>query len=378
MGINLLNELIWDLDLGPVFPEKEDIKDLFYDAGLYPRDRESHKGDYGKVLVVAGSEGMAGAAILAAKAALRAGAGLCTVLAESATIPVIQTAIPEATCINRDDLLLDMDPLMPEGMESPYDYFMESINNYRAIVFGPGLGMGPDMVKFIDDICYHFTGTLVLDADGINTVSQYSELLFSIEAARCSIVITPHAGEAERLMEACEFNQANSLSSLIDEVEDYPEDQELEDNRDSRMMLMREAYEREGAFKEITEEAMDRMDTAVELALRLRTPGSSEKSMVAAVVKGANTAIAVNDGRLQYFFNTTGNPGMATGGSGDTLSGIIGGLAAQGMTAGEAAIAGVYLHGLAGDLAARELSQFSLMAGDISNYLGKAYLSLFA
>ena len=267
------------------------------------RNREIHKGDCGRILIVAGSEGMAGAAVLAARGALRAGSGLVQVAVPRELFPVVQVGVPEATCLERDFSNIDLD-------------------RYDAAAIGPGLGESESSVKAVRHMIENFDGTLVLDADGLNVVA-HNNLFVALKRRKTgSTVITPHIGEAKRLLG------------------DYFNSTEREYNA-------RALYEKTGAIS---------------------------------VLKGNATLVAT--GKEETYTNTTGNPGMATAGSGDVLTGIITGLAGQKkpdgtrFTAQEAAVCGVFVHGLAGDLAAEALGEYGLIAGDLAYYTALALKKL--
>lgn len=261
------------------------------------RRREIHKGDCGRILIVAGSEGMAGAAILACRGALRAGSGLVQAALSENLFPIVQAGVPEATCLKRDFSLIDP-------------------SRYDAAAAGPGLGEKEDGVRSVISVLERFDSTVVLDADGLNIVAHRD--LFDIVRARPNgkTIITPHNGEAERLLG---FKPGNS--------------------------------------------AEERQKAALMLA---------EKTGAITVLKGHQTVVATAEGKT--YTNTTGNPGMATAGSGDVLTGIITGLAGQKKPSGErlsaeeAAVCGVFVHGMAGDLAAEETGEYGLIAGDIAYY----------
>ena len=257
-----------------------EIRELF----LTKRVREANKGDFGRVLIVAGSKGMAGAAILCAKGALRAGAGLVTLSVPDELLQIVQTAVPEAMCISR--------ALTPE-----------QLSVYDAVAAGPGLGASAETVELVSYILENYGGRMVLDADALNVLAG-SGVTFDEDT-----VITPHPGEAARLL--------GVTASVI--------------------QARREA-------------------SAAILA---------KKYGCAAVLKGAGTLVAVTQPRLELYLNNTGNPGMATGGSGDVLTGVIASFIAQGMPVLTAAKAGVYIHGFAGDMAAAVCGEAGLIAGDL-------------
>jgi len=269
------------------------IDEKFVKNIIEKRKREIHKGDCGRLLIAAGSEGMAGAAVLSARAALRAGSGLVQIAIPEDLFPIVQTGVPEATCIERDFSKIDLD-------------------RYNAAAIGPGLGESEESVKAVREIIGRFKGPLVIDADGLNIIAR--EKLFSDLKKRKagSTVITPHWGEARRLL---------------------------------------------------GEERQDRN----EMAELLR-----EKTGAIVVLKGHKTLVATEESKT--YINTTGNPGMATAGSGDVLTGIIAALAGQRKPCGErisaeqAALCGVFIHGKAGDLAAETLGEYGLTAEDLAYY----------
>ena len=257
----------------------------FVQTIIEKREREIHKGDCGRILIVAGSHGMAGAAILAATAALRTGSGLVQVAIPKELFPIVQVGIPEATCLERDLRNLDL-------------------SLYDAIAVGPGLGQSDESIDAVKYLLANYDGKMVLDADGLNILAYNN--LFDLIKNKENIVITPHMGEARRLL---------------------------------------------GYLKE------KRKETAIELY---------NKTKAITVLKGHATVVATDNEKT--YINTTGNPGMATAGSGDVLTGIITSLLGQGKSAKEAALAGVFVHGLAGDLAAETVGEYGLIAGDIAYY----------
>ena len=257
----------------------------FVQTIIEKREKEIHKGDCGRILIVAGSHGMAGAAILAATAALRAGSGLVQVAIPSELFPIVQVGIPEATCLERDLRNIDL-------------------SLYDAIAVGPGLGQSEESIDIVKYLLANYDGKMVLDADGLNILAYNN--LFDLIKNKENVVITPHMGEARRLL---------------------------------------------GCLKE------ERKETAIELY---------KKTKAITVLKGHATVVATDNEKT--YINTTGNPGMATAGSGDVLTGIITSLLGQGKSAKEAALAGVFVHGLAGDLAAETVGEYGLIAGDIAYY----------
>ncbi|MGW8316062.1 MAG: NAD(P)H-hydrate dehydratase [Bacteroidales bacterium] len=270
---------------------KEEVHELLPERGKF-----SHKGTYGHALLIAGSYGMMGAALLAGESALRGGAGLVTLHIPRFGYPIVQTAFPEAiVSLDPSDILFSTPP---------------DLAPYSAVGIGPGLGMKHNTGKGLKHLLEITTVPLVIDADGLNLLSQHPEW---IELIPEGTVLTPHPREFDRL-----------------------------------------AGESGNAYRR-----------------HLKQREFAEKHRVIVVLKGAHTGIAAPDGR--YWFNTTGNPGMATGGSGDVLTGLLAGLLAQGIDPLEAALAGVYLHGLAGDLALKGSSEEAMIAGDITARLGAAF-----
>lgn len=263
------------------------------------RKRDIHKGDCGRVLIVAGSEGMAGAAILCARGALRSGAGLVTVALPDKLFPIIQTAQPEAMCM----------PRMLSALSGC------DVNRYDAIAIGPGIREADENERILKFLFACYEGTLIVDADGLNIVA-HKKLLQAMREGKPHTVVTPHMGEAARLL-------------------DINFEETVKRSRTETVQLVAEA-----------------------------TGGI-------AVLKGHGTLVASGNG--DTYINTTGNPGMATGGSGDVLTGVITGLAAQGFSPESAAKAGVFLHGKAGDIAADHLSEYGMIAGDIAAMLPLAF-----
>lgn len=323
------------------------------------RNKEIHKGDCGRIMIAAGSEGMAGAAILAARSALRAGSGLVRTAIPKCLFPIVQVGVPEATCMERR---------LP----------IQNLADFDAVCAGPGLGEGKESIDFVKELLISYEKTLIVDADGLNIIAHCG--LFDLLRRRADLypeqtILTPHMGEARRLLET-------------------------EDPACTAAPAAPEISAASGAGPAASAAARGRIAAAL-----------VQKTRAIIVLKGAGTLVAA-EGR-QTYTNTTGNPGMATAGSGDVLSGIITGLAGQrsqvgtgtaldfapGNPAGavpdgtavpgteatagqaakparigafEAALAGVYIHGLAGDLAARELGEYGVTAGDLALYTAYA------
>ena len=271
--------------------EEADVRSL-----IRPRGRFSHKGTYGRGLLIAGSQGMAGASVLAARACLRSGVGLLTVHVPLCNQFILQTSVPEAmTEMDADDFCFTT-PADTEG--------------YTAVAIGPGLGKAEATVAALLQQIDEADTPLVLDADALNILADHRAYLHRLPAGS---ILTPHPKELERIVGRCE-----------------------------------NSYER--------------LERARHLA---------EECHVTVVLKGAFTAVIMPEGNV--CFNPTGNPGMATGGSGDVLTGILLALLAQGYSGQDAALLGVYLHGLAGDMAAQRLGETSMNAGDLITHLPPAW-----
>lgn len=255
----------------------------------------ANKGNYGYACLIVGSYGMMGAAVLSARACLRSGVGKlnCFICKEGYTI--MQTAVPEAMCSTFGNTFIKD---------------IESLKNFDVTGIGPGIGRHLSHQQLLQKVFKNSNNPVVIDADALNVLSNYSWLYKSIPE---NSIITPHPKEFERL-----FGKSGN---------DF-----------------------------------ERMDLAIKKAKDLN---------IYIVLKGHHTLIASPDGRV--YFNSTGNAGMATAGSGDVLTGILTGLLAQQYNSLHACILGVYLHGLAGDLAADKYSQEAMMAGDIIDQLGEAF-----
>lgn len=262
---------------------------------LPERAARSHKGDFGKVLVIAGSENMSGAAYLCAKAAYRMGAGLVRILTPEENRIILQTSLPEAILST-----YQTDPFTVNGLN-------EVLSWPNAIVIGPGLGKGDHVRSLVSYVLQYSLVPIVIDADALNVIADNPNMTMHLSYKR--VIVTPHIMEMSRLTGR--------------------------------------------RWQEIRE-------TMVETAVNY-----SRKTGAVCVLKDARTV--VTDGRddERFYLNTSGNCGMATAGSGDVLSGILGALLAVNMLPMYAAMLGVYIHGLAGDEAAKRLGTYAMMAGDI-------------
>jgi len=282
--------------------------------GLPRRSADSHKGDYGKLLLIGGSCAMPGAIALSAMASLRSGAGLVTV-ATAATVHSIVAGFDP--CVMTIPLRCAANGTIAEDADS-LSQVVGPVEQYAAIVVGPGLGKSTELASLVSELYQKIRGPLIVDADGLNLLASEASGLPVPSGPR---VLTPHAGEFARLL------QNNHQGVDVDGV------------------LTRDDFEQ----------------AAVELA---------GKSQTVIALKGHTTF--VTDGLMQWH-NKTGNAGMATAGSGDVLTGVIAALIGQGMNVGDAVRFGVQVHGCAGDLAAAELGMVSMTALDIIDFLSVAF-----
>jgi ADP-dependent NAD(P)H-hydrate dehydratase len=272
---------------------------------LTPRPPDSNKGNYGRVLVVAGSRGMSGAAVLCGTAALRGGAGLVTVAVPEEILPIVAAGNP---CYLTASLPQDNEGKFSDLAEKRI-HELAKLNTVVAL--GPGVGRSAVLNQLIPNLIRTLEIPIVLDADGLNALQGQADRLNDHAAP---VILTPHPGEFARLL-GCDVPTVQAR----------------------------------------------RQELAVQFA---------EKHNLVLVLKGHGTV--VTDGRLVYQ-NRTGNPGMATGGTGDVLTGLIAALLGQGLEPFAAAQLGVYLHGLAGDLAQEDFGQVSLIASDLLTYLPQAF-----
>jgi ADP-dependent NAD(P)H-hydrate dehydratase len=276
---------------------------------LAPRVPDSHKGDYGRALLVGGSRGMSGAISLAGMAALRGGAGLVTLVVPRTIQDVVAGFNP---CYMTRSLADDGERFAP----SEVDEVLAMAANMTALALGPGLGRSEGVTQFVARLYHAVRQPMVVDADALFALAERKELIAQAAGPR---ILTPHPGEFARLTGVTPTTADAARASAAGELAS----------------------------------ASGNADTIV-------------------VLKGHRTVIT--DGQ-RVAFNTTGNPGMATGGTGDVLTGLITALVCQGLAPFDAARLGVHLHGLAGDLAAEELGQVSLTARDLVEYLPAAFAS---
>ena len=274
-----------------------------------PRDLDAHKGRFGHLLVVAGSLGKTGAAVLAGRAALRSGVGLCTIAAPASQQPIVAAQAPEY-----------MTEALPEtaaqslALEAK-DRLLELARRMDAVAIGPGLSLDPETQELARVLIRELQRPMVVDADALSALAGHLDLLRHAAGPR---VLTPHPGEMARM-----------LGTTIEAVQ------------------------------------ADRIEV---------TRTFAREHGVAIALKGAHTVIGGPDGHVTI--NPTGNPGMAKGGSGDVLTGIVGALLAREIEPAAALRAGCYLHGLAGDVAARERGEYAMLASDIIESLPAALRAL--
>jgi NAD(P)H-hydrate epimerase len=273
---------------------KSDLQPL-----LKRRLKFSHKGNFGHALLVAGAYGKMGAAVMAAKACMRSGAGLLTVQAVKKGIDTLQSSVPEAM-VNADD----NEEIITQ---------LPSLDKYNAVGIGPGIGTHPETQSVIKKLL-NYTVPVVFDADAINILANNKTWLSFLQP---NTILTPHVKEFDRLTQ----KHANDF---------------------------------------------ERLESAKQFSV---------KHNCILVLKGAYTQIAMPDGNV--FFNSTGNAGLAKGGSGDTLTGIILGLLARGYTPPQAALLAVYIHGSAADLSLKKIHIESLLATDVIAKLPKAFEKLY-
>lgn len=291
LDIQLSEEGIEETETNYEMLEIEEIRSL-----IKPRQQFAHKGNFGHALLIAGSKGMAGASVLAARACLRSGVGLLTVHAPLCNNDILQTSAPEA--------MVETD-VSETCFAVPTD-----TDDYQAVGIGPGLGRSEETEAALIEQLEHCQTPTVVDADALNILANHRHTLTHLPKGS---ILTPHPKELERLVGKCQ-----------------------------------DSYER--------------LMKACELA---------HTAKVHIILKGAYSAIITPEGKC--YFNQTGNPGMATGGSGDVLTGVILALLAQGYPAEDAAKIGTYIHGLAGDIAQKKQGMIGLIASDIVTCLPTAW-----
>ncbi len=294
---------VLDIGLDPIFLQtlktKYELIDEAFVRNIYqPRNRFAHKGNFGHALMIAGSYGKMGAAVLSAKACLRSGTGLVSCHIPKCGYNILQTSLPEAM-------------VMTDIHSSFISKIEKEISKFDALGIGPGMGTASETRVAIKKLLSSYKKPVVIDADALNNLAMEKKL----PSLPPGSILTPHPKEFDRL-----FGESSNDFNRI------------------------------------------------------------EKALIKAkllncfiVLKGHHTFIATPSGK--GFFNSTGNAGMATAGSGDVLTGILTGLLAQGYSSEQSAVLGIYLHGLAGDIAADKFSQEAMIAGDITECLGEAFKS---
>lgn len=308
--------VVADISLPPFMFQDPDLKlEMVEEAFIAPcfkkRRKDTHKGSFGHLLIVSGSLGKTGAAVLAAKAALKTGAGLVTVGTPGSCLPTVARSMAE----------IMTEPLSETGegnlARQAGSRILKLLAGRDALVLGPGISTHAETAQLVLELLPRVKVPMVIDADGLNILSAQPDLLKRLKPP---VILTPHPGEFARLTQVS--------------------------NR-----------------------------TVVSEKLRL-APEFAEKYGVYLVLKGYRTITATPSG--QVFINPTGNPGMATGGSGDVLSGMIGSMIMQEKNLEKAVLSAVYLHGLSGDLAARRYGEKSLVAGNLISYLASAIKKIIA
>lgn len=279
---------------GTFYVTEQVIKQL-----IKPRPKFSHKGSFGHSLLVVGSQGKMGAAIMSAHALLRSGAGLLTVCVPQCGYDIMQTSVPEAMALVKGNDHLEFNEL--------------DVTTYSAIGLGPGIGTEENTQQCVKVILESAKTPLVIDADALNVISLHKEWLALISE---NSILTPHPKEFERLT------------------------------------------------KQVTND-FERHALQMEF---------SKQYKVYVVLKGAHTCMTSPDGTS--YFNSTGNSGLAKGGSGDVLTGLITGLLAQGYSSFEASLIGVYVHGLAGDITKEEKGEVAMIPTDVVENIPSAFMKL--
>ena len=279
------------------------------------RKRNSHKGSYGRVLVLAGSPGLTGAAYLCSKAALRSGSGIVTLGVPESLNPIMEAKL---TCV--------MTHPLPETKASTLSNkgkkeIMKLCESHDVVALGPGLSQQPETRELILWLIQNIDRNMVIDADGLNALSDKVNVLQKIKR---HAVLTPHPGEMSR------------LAGL-------------------------------GLAKDVQK---DRLNTASQFIQSIQKKLNNEGKLTL-VLKGDKTIVANS---RKVYVNRTGNPGMATAGTGDVLTGIIASLIGQGYDVFDASQLGVYIHGLAGDIAAKKKGEHSMIASDIIECLPDAFI----
>lgn len=303
-----------DIGIPPQVSEAvEGIEFVDYDAArilVRPRDRQAHKGTFGHCLVIAGSTGKTGAAAMAANSAVRSGAGLVTLAVPASLNAILEVKTTEAMTL----------PLPDDGSgrlsETAAPVALEAISGKSSVALGPGVSWHPDAASLIRRLVAAIEAPLVIDADGLNALSEDLDVL-TRKKSRC-LVLTPHPGEMARL--------TGTATTAVEAA---------------------------------------RIDTARAFAVQYG---------VHLVLKGARTVVAAPDGRIAV--NGSGNPGMASGGMGDVLTGVLASLLGQGYSPFDACKLGVFIHGHAADLVAADKGETGMSAVDVQERLPLAFKSI--
>ena len=302
--IAIPKELIAEMDIPLETISHELIKLM-----IPKRQKNSHKGIYGKASIIAGSFGMTGAAILCGKSALRSGVGLLKLIIPESLHTIITTSVPEAVTVPLAETRKGVFGI------NQVEKLVQTCEAADVIAIGPGCGQNAEMNEILRHLITLVDKPVIIDADGLNTLARHVDVLGHKVN---KLVLTPHPGEMSRLTKL-----------PLEVVNEHP------------------------------------IRTAKEFA---------QKWQVVVVLKGARTVIALPSG--QTYLNINGNPGMATAGSGDVLTGIITSLVAQGLTPENAAIAGVYIHGYSGDLMVTQKGEYGLIAGDLIEGITQSFRNL--
>lgn len=295
--IGIPKKVIKNIELKHNLVDFEVIRD-----NLPSRKKDTHKGNYGRANIIAGSAGMTGAAILTCKSALRTGLGLLKIYIGESLNHIMKTSVPEAITVPLQEMRKGVIGI------NHIERIVGDTEEASVLTIGPGCGNTAELSEIIKQVLANVEVPIVIDADGLNVLSKNTEWLLG---KKSKIITTPHLGEMSRLSGIPIEEIKNNLIKVAKEF--------------------------------------------------------SRKFSVIVVLKGASTIVASPEGEV--FINVNGNPGMATAGSGDVLTGIITGLIAQGLEPLKAAITAVYLHGVTGDSVARDKGEYGLLAGDLVEYL---------
>lgn len=308
--VNVLDIGLWPKVISRLGIQRELLSDAFLHTHYRTRSQNTHKGSFGHILVIGGSKTYAGAIAMTGFAALKAGAGLVSVFCPESCRHICNGLSPELMVkTGRNPNML---------IEEDFEEIKELLAKVDALVIGPGMGQAIESLLFLKKLLSQINIPSIWDADALNLLASHPTSLQNLPDAA---VLTPHPGEMERLWRA--------------------QDTDSTDSTDSNLPIK-----------------THRLESAESLAQQLGCT---------LVLKGAGSIISSPDGKS--YVNTSGNPGMATAGSGDILSGIIGALLGQGYEASIAAALGVYLHGKAGDKAALKYGEESMLATDIAKEL---------